>query len=76
MPDEPQATPEQQAIRMLAMLCGSLLGSIRKAGLLCSGEQEALLTAMEVGSEAAGPFLATVLDDVRWAAESTGQRHE
>ena len=70
MPDASPATPERQAIRAVAMLCGSLLGAVREAGLVSREEQEALLAALEAGSGAAGPLLTAVLDDVRWAAES------
>jgi hypothetical protein len=74
MPDELNATPEQQAIRALAILCGNLLGTLREGGLLRLGDQERILANLEAALKADGPFISTVLDDVRWSAEGTTRK--
>ena len=76
MTDEPQAPePDDRPLRMLAMLCGYLLGTLRGAGIIGSGDQERLLADMEAATGAEGtPQMTALLDEVRWMAERVNRR--
>ncbi|MBP0463138.1 hypothetical protein J5Y09_04385 [Roseomonas sp. PWR1] len=66
---EPTPTPDprDEALNMLALLCGQMMRAMRKSGVMGEGDVEAILAAMENAKPS--PLVTHLLDQVRWAAE-------